>query len=214
MNQACSCVLCDSNEIQTYYSNENLSYLQCLNCDLVFLPNSFHLNNTDEKSRYDLHQNNVNDIGYRSFLSTVFGPVDKYIEPDAKGLDFGSGPGPTLSLMFEDKGYKVDLYDKYYADNKQVFGKTYDFITATEVLEHLDNPKDEIDRLFSMLNTNGVLAVMTQLLDEKIDFATWHYKNDPTHICFFSKKTLHYLAKKYKAKLEIIGSNTALFFPY
>ncbi|SMN15564.1 Putative methyltransferase associated with DUF414 [uncultured Candidatus Thioglobus sp.] len=213
MNQDFTCVLCGASQTQLYYSNENSHYLRCSKCELVFLPKRFHLNNADEKSRYDLHQNNPNDKGYRQFLSTVFNPVLKHIKPQAKGLDFGCGPGPTLSLMFESEGHEVDLFDKYYANNTQVFERKYDFITATEVLEHLPNPRFEIDRLFSLLNPKGVLAVMTQLLTNKVDFATWYYKNDPTHVCFFSQKTLQYLAQKNNAKLEIIGDNTALFFP-
>ncbi len=208
-----NCLLCGSSKTQSYYSNEKASYLCCSRCDLVFLPKRFHLNNTDEKSRYDLHQNDSNDVGYRQFLSTIFNPVEKFLVPNSKGLDFGCGPGPTLSLMFKDKGYQVDLFDKYYANNEHIFNNKYDFITATEVLEHLDKPKMEIDRLFNMLNSNGVLAIMTQLITSKIDFHTWYYKNDPTHICFFSEKTLQYLAHKHNAKLEIIGDNTALFFP-
>lgn len=213
MNQDQSCPLCGSNKAQSYYSNENSSYLRCPNCRLVFLAMRFHLNNIDEKSRYDLHQNTEDNTGYQQFLSAVFNPVLKHIQPQAKGLDFGCGPGPTLSKMFENQGYEVDLFDKYYANNQQVFGQKYDFITATEVWEHLSNPGAEIERLFSMLNTNGVLAVMTQQLTNEVDFSTWYYKNDPTHICFFSKKTFEFIAEKYQAKFKVISDNTVLFFP-
>lgn len=208
-----ACPLCDSNKVQPYYSNENASYLCCSDCDLIFLPKRFHLNNIDEKSRYDLHQNNANDVGYRQFLSAIFNPVEKYLDSNSKGLDFGCGPGPTLSLMFEEAGHSVDLFDKYYQNNSSVFSNQYDFISATEVLEHLSHPQMELDRLISMLNPHGVLAVMTQILTKKVDFATWYYKNDPTHIAFFSEKTLQFLANKWQARVEIIGDNVALFFP-
>jgi hypothetical protein len=55
-----------------------------------------------------------------AFLSQVFDPVTTHLKKGAKGLDFGSGPGPTLSLMFEKQGYQVDLFDKFYADNPEV----------------------------------------------------------------------------------------------
>jgi cyclopropane fatty-acyl-phospholipid synthase-like methyltransferase len=41
------------------------------------------------------------------FLSQVFNPVMVHLKKGAKGLDFGCGPGPTLSLMFEKQGYQV-----------------------------------------------------------------------------------------------------------
>ena len=212
MNQDQSCPLCAANTTQPYYSNENLSYLQCPNCKLVFLPKRFHLNNIDEKSRYDLHQNDAEDIGYRQFLSAVFEPVEQHIAPNAKGLDFGCGPGPTLSLMFTEKGYSVDLFDKFYANNPNIFNKQYDFITATEVVEHLDEPEKELSRLYNMLNSGGVLAIMTGMLTKEIDFSTWHYKSDPTHICFFSRASMHYLAKKWGADIEFFTKDVTLFY--
>lgn len=212
MNQDQSCPLCAANKTQSYYSNENSSYLQCLNCELVFLPKRFHLNNIDEKSRYDLHQNDAEDIGYRQFLSTVFTPVEQHIAPNAKGLDFGCGPGPTLSLMFAERGYSMDLFDKFYANNPNIFNKQYDFITATEVVEHLDEPEKELSRLYNMLNNGGVLAIMTSMLTKEIDFSTWHYKSDPTHICFFSRTSMHYLAKKWGADIEFFAKDVTLFY--
>lgn len=212
MNQDHSCVLCDSTDAHLYYSNENSSYLRCSTCELVFSPKRFHLNNTDEKSRYDLHQNNPEDEHYRAFLSRVFNPVLDCIKPGAKGLDFGCGPGPTLSLMFEEKGYSVDLFDKYYANNPDIFNNQYDFITATEVAEHLDEPGKELSRLFKLLNPGGVLAVMTSMLSQEIVFSSWHYKDDSTHICFFSKKTMNHLAKKWNAQIKFYDKDVVLFF--
>lgn len=212
MNQDPSCPLCGSNKTQSYYSNENSSYWQCSSCELVFLAKRFHLNNKDEKSRYDLHQNDSDDAGYRQFLSTVFNPVLKHIQPQAKGLDFGCGPGPTLSLMFKDAGFEVDLFDKYYANHPQIFNNSYDFITATEVAEHLAEPGIELARLYGMLKPNGVLAVMTGMLNTDIDFSTWYYKSDPTHICFFNQTSMKYLAAQWGARVEFIDKDVTLFF--
>jgi len=105
----------------------------------------------------------------------------------------------------------VDLFDKFYANNLEVFERQYDFITATEVVEHLREPRVEMDRLLGMLKQGGVLAVMTQMISEKVDFASWYYKNDPTHICFFSKTTMYYLAKQWGIKVTFFGDNVALF---
>ncbi len=207
------CCLCQSNNLSSYFDNKNGKYLKCNECDLVFITNDYHLSADQEKSRYDLHQNNPQDQNYRAFLSQLSNPVLKHLKPNSKGLDFGCGPGPTLSLLFEEQGHQVDLFDKFYVKNPSIFNNRYDFITTTEVVEHLDNPGSELDRLFSMLNKGGVLAIMTQLLNKDIDFSSWYYKDDPTHICFFSQKTFEYLAKKYKAKLEIIGDNVVLLFP-
>ena len=42
--------------------------------------------------------------------------------------------------MFEEMGHTVALYDYFYANDPFVLHHLYDFITATEVVEHLHNP--------------------------------------------------------------------------
>ncbi|CAC9549563.1 Putative methyltransferase associated with DUF414 [uncultured Gammaproteobacteria bacterium] len=213
------CPLCYSEKIQPYYQNKGVGYLSCSQCELVFMSKIHHLNDTEEKLRYDAHQNNPDDKRYQAFLSQVLEPVIHHLNKqgfkppkiNAKGLDFGCGPGPTLSLMFEKQGHQVDLFDKFYVNNPAVFKQNYDFITATEVVEHLSAPNVELLRLFNSLKKKGVLAIMTQMMDDKTDFATWYYKNDPTHICFFSKNTMRHLAKQWHAKVSFFGNNVALF---
>jgi len=214
------CPLCHSESIQPYYQNKGVGYLSCPRCALVFMSKTHHLSDTEEKLRYDAHQNNPDDKRYQAFLSQVFNPVIDHLNKQgldfskvgAKGLDFGCGPGPTLSLMFEKQGHQVNLFDKFYANNPAVFEQSYDFITATEVVEHLSAPNVELHRLFGSLKKGGVLAIMTQMMDDKTDFSTWYYKNDPTHICFFSKNTMRYLAKKWRAKVSFFGNNVALYY--
>ncbi len=207
-----NCPLCGSNHTESYFSNKDSKYFTCSECELVFSPDEFHLNETEEKSRYDLHRNNPKDERYRKFLSKIFNPVLRYLSPGDVGLDFGSGPGPTLSLMFSEQGYKVDLFDKFYANNESIFNNKYNFITSSEVVEHLDNPGVELNRLFNMLDNGGVLAIMTQMLNSDIDFSSWHYKDDPTHICFFSKNTMKYLAKSWQVDVSFYGGDVVLFF--
>jgi len=180
-------------------------------CEFVFVPSAFHLSEVDEKSRYDQHNNDPNDTDYRRFLSQVAKPLLERLPKQAKGLDFGCGPGPTLSVMFEEQGYTVDLFDKFYAQNDAVFHCKYDFIIATEVVEHLSQPAFELSRLCDMLNPSGVLGVMTEMLSDSVSFTDWYYKNDPSHIGFFSRKTFLYLAKLWQLKLTIVSDRVVIF---
>lgn len=129
----------------------------------------------------------------------------------ACGLDFGSGPGPVLHLLLREAGHEVVNYDKFYADDKTLLSRNYDFITATEVVEHLASPRDELDRLWKCLQKGGLLALMTKRVEGAGAFASWHYKNDPTHIAFFSDKTFLWLAKKWKAKCDFYGADVVIF---
>ena len=207
-----NCPLCQSTRLKPYFENKDANYLSCFQCDLVFAPKEFHLNDSQEKIRYDSHQNNPEDEHYRQFLSQAFNPVIDFINPGDKGLDFGCGPGPTLSVMFEEQGYKVDLFDKFYVNNQSIFNNKYDFITATEVAEHLSEPGDELTKLYTMLSKGGVLAIMTKMLDNQINFESWYYKDDPTHICFFSQVTMRHLAKAWGAQIQFYSNDVILFY--
>jgi len=201
------CSLCFSEDSSLYYKNEKREYRLCSTCSLVYtLENSF-LDAQDEKARYELHTNSPDDKNYRKFLSKVFNPVLDRLEKNAFGLDFGSGPGPTLSKMFEEDGFKINIYDIYFAPDADVLELKYDFITSTEVVEHLYKPREVLDNLFDMLKPSAFLTLLTQPYPNKKEFASWYYKNDPTHVCFFSLDTFKYLAKEYKGKLEVIGKD-------
>ena len=185
--------------------------MQCSHCQLIFVPEHEYLSKEDETKIYDQHQNNPQNQGYRDFLNRVCEPLKKYIHKGAHGLDFGSGPGPTLSVILEEQGYHVDLFDVVYAPDNSVFEKQYDFITATEVFEHLHHPKEEIERLWTLLKPGGVLAVMTQYVIDKKSFETWHYIRDPSHVCFYSPPCFDFIADQLKAQVHYVEDNVVFF---
>jgi SAM-dependent methyltransferase len=201
------CPLCAGPEISAYFQDKRRPYLSCGDCSLVFVPPQAYLCRADERAEYDLHQNDIHDPGYRNFLSRLVRPLVERIPAGARGLDFGCGPGPALAHMLRDAGYEVLLYDSFYVPDRSVLQGGYDFICATEVVEHLHQPGKELSQLWSLLPPGGLLAVMTKLVRDPVAFASWHYKNDPTHVCFFSANTWRWWAAKQDASLEIIGAD-------
>jgi hypothetical protein len=173
--------------------------------------NSYLLNEKEEKKRYDFHNNCIDDPHYVKFLSQLINPLLLKIKPNSVGLDFGSGPEPVLSQLLIKEGFKMDIYDPFYADNQEIFTKKYDFITLTEVAEHLYEPAYEFKRLISLLKPNAYLAIMTLRTDNVKDFKDWFYKKDETHVCFFSNKSMAYIAKKYRLKLQIFNERVVVF---
>ena len=201
------CPLCGSPEISEFHRDKKRTYLHCSNCALVFVPSAFHVSPMDEKSIYDLHENDLYDPGYRRFLSRLCTPLLSRLNPSGSGLDFGCGPGPALACMLQEVGHTMDLYDLYYHNNPEVFDRGYDFICATEVLEHLKEPYMEIRRLLNCLSSGGILAVMTKLVIDRNAFSRWHYIQDSTHITFFSKKTFEFLADHFDCTLDFIDKD-------
>jgi SAM-dependent methyltransferase len=209
------CPLCAGKDIAPYHSDRARDYLACRTCDLVFVPPARHLRKADEKAYYDLHDNRPDDPGYRRFLSRLFDPLNERLAPRSRGLDFGCGPGPTLSKMFEEAGHAMALYDPHYADDASVLADAYDFITLSEVIEHLADPGRDLDRLWACLNDGGWLGIMTKRVRDPEAFKTWHYITDPTHIAFYSEATFAWLVGRLSvplcpATLIIAGADVVL----
>lgn len=205
-----SCPLCEAGNCTLFHEDSKRTYLQCDNCGLVHVPREYHLSPAQEKTEYDQHENSLDDPGYRRFLTRLADPLTKRLSPESKGMDFGCGPGPALAAMLREHGHQVALYDPFYFPDKDALQGPYDFITATEVLEHLARPGQELQQLWQALAVGGTLGIMTKLVLDKQRFATWHYIRDPTHICFYSRDTFHWLANRLDATLMFSGKDAIL----
>lgn len=137
-------------------------------------------------------------------------PLLSHLPVRGKGLDFGSGPGPTLSVMFEELEYEMSIYDPFFAPTPEVLSDSYDFITCTEVVEHLYNPAKSFQLFDAILKSGGHLGIMTEELEER-NFKTWYYRTDPTHVAFYSKKTFEWISKAYGWALEYPRKNIFIF---
>ncbi len=207
-----ACPLCQSAPPEEFHRDPRRDYFRCRTCSLVFVPPEQFLSAEAEKAEYDRHRNTPDDPGYRRFLSRLFNPLQKHLKPCSRGLDFGSGPGPALSVMLEEAGHPMRIYDPFYADSPEALDKKYDFITATEVLEHLHQPQLELERLWAALLPGGCLGIMTKLVLDRRAFSRWHYKNDLTHVCFFSRETFRWLAAKWAADLFFTDKDVIIIY--
>jgi len=205
------CCLCHSETTEAYHTDKRRRYLYCPRCHLVFVPTECHLTLEAEKNEYLKHENNPNDAGYRRFLNRVCAPLLARLPPKSTGLDFGCGPGPTLSVMLTEHGHDVALYDPFFASQAEVLQNDYQFITATEVVEHLRAPGPTLDQLWRQLQPGGWLAVQTKRVRDPEAFKTWHYIHDPTHISFFDARTFDWLAHRWGTSAEFIDHDVVFF---
>jgi Methyltransferase domain len=194
-----------------FFSDRHRHYRHCATCSLVFVPKNQHLSLQHEKAIYDLHDNRPDDPGYCHFLSRLATPLCARLQPDSICLDYGCGPAPVLAQLIAARGHQVAIYDPFYAADSAVLDQRYDAVTCSEVAEHFRCPDREFARLFALLKPHGQLALMTKLVIDQTAFSRWHYKNDPTHISFFSSTTLHWLAEHYRCRLDLIGADVAIF---
>ncbi|MDC7220495.1 MAG: class I SAM-dependent methyltransferase [Spirochaetales bacterium] len=208
------CPLCrEEAEHSHFFTDKFRPYYRCPVCTLIFVPAPWQVTAEQEKARYDQHENDPNDPGYRDFLGRIVPFLEEYLETEGKrGLDFGCGPGPVLGQILEGKGYDMSLYDLYYRDDKSVLeGSSYDFILSTEVFEHLSDPDATATRLFSLLKPGGILALMTRFYEDQVSFKSWFYKDDETHICFYTRQSLSLWAEKKGVKAVFRGKDMVIF---
>lgn len=206
------CPLCHGADLVVYHQDKKRRYHQCQTCQLVSVPPEFYLSAEAEKTEYDKHENHADDLGYQTFLNRTLEPLLSRVSTSAQGLDFGCGEGKALSLMAKARGYQIDNYDLYYANNPETLDRQYEFITLTEVIEHVSDAAGLLAQLDSLLKPKGILAVMTKRVQNQTAFASWHYKNDPTHINFYAEATFEWLTQHYGWRLEIIDKDVVFFY--
>lgn len=191
-----NCVLCSS-AAKYYMCFRDKKYYRCNYCRSIMMAHEDQMDPKMEKERYDQHNNDPEDTGYRRFVSPLVNKVTEKFSSGAKGLDYGAGPGPVAAYMLGEKGYHVELYDPYYYPDKSPLLKKYNFIICSEVIEHFRDPAKEFRFLRALLLPKGSLICLTAMLDDNLDFKQWHYKNDPTHVFFYHQQALLYIKKEY-----------------
>ena len=214
MTTSC-CPLCGSGGAACFFTSHEKSgsrdFHLCSVCDMVFVPKRFHLDAAAQKARYLTHNNDPEDARYRDFLSRLLDPLRPLLAPGEQGLDFGAGPGPALAIMMREEGFRVRLYDPIFHPDVSALEQTYDFITCTETAEHLSQPLQEFQTLDRILWPSGWLGVMTGMLESWDDFDEWYYHRDPTHICFYSKRTMEWIAERFSWDIHFPRPNVVLF---
>lgn len=208
---ALTCPLCQSATVSFFEQDKRRQYFRCETCALVFADPACLLPPEEEKAVYDKHENVVEDQGYRQFLGRLATPLmEKMGSSGLQGLDFGCGPGPALAAMLSESGHEMAVYDPYFAPNTSALERTYDFVTCTEAIEHFYMPHREWRQLLSLVKPGGWLAIMTKLVIDADAFKSWHYKNDPTHVSFFSRETFRFLAERDGLDVDFVGNDVIL----
>ena len=205
-----NCPVCHCIATDPYATIGELNYWRCGRCAAIYLGPEQHPSTEVELTKYRQHQNSIDDVGYCEFLSVFATPLLARLPAAQRGIDFGCGPGPALAHMLRAAGHSVALYDPMFFPDDAVLASRYDFVTCTEVAEHFHAPAQAFAQLFGLLRRGGLLAVMTGFPPPLAQFASWHYRRDPTHVVFYAPETLQWLARQHGASCEIPCRNVAM----
>ncbi|MEL6811495.1 MAG: class I SAM-dependent methyltransferase [Bacteroidota bacterium] len=203
------CPLCEIEDTQQRIRSPQ--FYNCPNCGSVFRSPEHYISAEEEKARYLTHNNNVEDERYQNFVSPIVKAVTHSFDYQSSGLDFGAGTGPVISKLLTDKGYQMTLWDPFFHPDRSVLDSRYDFIVCCEVMEHFHHPKEEFLLMKRLLKPNGKLFCKTELLTPKKDFEDWYYKNDTTHVIFYSPQNLLWIKEHLGYARLYVGRDLIVF---
>lgn len=113
---------------------------------------------------------------------------------DAEGLELSHYASKFVSLL----GIKIQNKSIEEADLK---AGQYSAVVMREVVEHLNDPKKALTKIYSSIKNDGILFITTgnyNCIERRLKKSNWHYFMPKGHIYIFSSKTI----KKY---LEEVG---------
>ena len=190
------CPLCGK-QAEGFHSDPIHLFYSCRGCGGLFRDPGQLPEPEAEKGRYLNHRNHLEDRGYIDFASPILQSVRRQFDPGTRGLDFGCGHSPVISELLRREKYAVDDYDPFFFPEKVFEGKSYDYLICCEVIEHFHNPDREFRLMHSLLKPGGKLICMTDLYSDQIDFGSWYYKNDRTHVFLYRVKTIDYIRSRF-----------------
>lgn len=233
------CKICDSSKIKLKYVVEDYDIFKCNNCSVVFLDfhkdfdisklyssdyylerEEYYLKNYIVDPSCNIKSPHIDD--FREGLNII-----ESLKPRGRLLDVGCGMGLFL-FMAKQRGWDVfgvDVSDYATDFTKKSFGincfvgdlkkasfpdKYFDVITLWDVIEHFENPIDELEEIRRILSDDGIILFDTPNAESLMRLiAHWLYKitggifkypikklYHQFHIFYFSMKTLKILLDK------------------
>ena len=94
-------------------------------------------------------------------------------------------------------------------------GQSFDIIVFTEVIEHIQNPKEVLSNFNKLLNNKGILFITTpnfSAIERYILGDSWGIVCYPEHLTYFTPKTLNLVLEKTEfSKVQIYTENISLY---
>ncbi|MBN4051517.1 asparagine synthase (glutamine-hydrolyzing) [bacterium AH-315-M05] len=219
------CVICQSSYLKPLNTYKKVYLVKCTNCTFVFAQK---IPSVDELIEH------YNDYEEDKYLSPI--TVKRYNElldsfeihrKTNRILDIGCGRGYFLKTARE-RGW--DVFGTEYTDKAiricsdkgipmhqgQLNPSTYktnffDIITMFEVIEHINNPREEIKSIENILRPEGVFYFTTPNFNSLNQFILrnkWNIVRYPDHLCYYTRKTINHLLNEFdfkKRKLDTTG---------
>ncbi|MCM8805035.1 MAG: class I SAM-dependent methyltransferase [Candidatus Omnitrophica bacterium] len=177
------CLVCNSVNLRLILKVNEKRIYKCKNCLICFFnPLPENLENIYNKRYFESWYLKIYEQR-KNYFKIFFNNIKNYIPKTGKLLDIGCGIGIFLDLMKEKNYdvYGIDIsefainfckkrgFTVYKSFNELNFSeKTFDLITLLDVIAHLKNPIDYLQKCKKLLKRNGILVIKTPLHSDYI----------------------------------------------
>lgn len=202
-----SCLICQSFQLKILPKYKKDSLVKCKNCGFIFC----HLIPTPSEL-IDYYSTHYGEHTYDSSITRlryneILDKVEKYRKTNNL-LDIGCGNGYFLEEA-KKRGWCV--YGTEYTANtlgicekkgvvmhkgelntENYLAASFDVITSFEVLEHINNPQEELAKIYTLLKPGGCFYFTTpnfNSISRRILKDKWSIINYPEHLSYYTKNT-------------------------
>lgn len=195
----------------------DVSYYQCINCRFIQTEKPYWLkeayNNAISSLDVGLVQRNIDLTGITEKI------IRKYCHLKGIFLDYAGGYGLFVRMM-RDKGfnfYRQDIYcENLFAKNFDLEdlqkNTKFELVTAFEVFEHLENPLEEVVKIFNYSDSVLFSTELQKLKDIQGPEDWWYFVPESgQHIAFYTYRSLEIMAERLNCHFYSDGSRLHLF---
>lgn len=220
-----TCKICNSNNIYTY-SHGKSELTSCRSCKISYnsiFPTKEELEETYKKN-YKLSVDDLHNAERRRLFRypeniSLISDLMNYSKPPSSILDIGCDRGFFLdeARRYGYKVYGVELSQEARSytqkinidvkDDIEDYDRKFDVITMWHVLEHLENPKEFLEKVKSKLNRPGYLLIRvpdfgsywSQFIKDK-----WDWFTPNVHLFHYNIESLGHLINSLGFSIEKI----------
>ena len=229
------CSIC-SNEVHVLlYEKKGFPIVRCIGCGIVttVLPKDFNTSLIYDDSYFNGGQvdgyadyPSSEKILHAEFRSVVKKLCSYFTDTGGKKLlEIGSAYGYFLDeAVHHFESYGVEINTGGVRESRQrglnvfegeindaILAKTgtLDVVVMLDVIEHLKDPLQTIQKLYNHMNPGGIILIVTGNHDSMLSRtmkANWRLMTPPQHTFYFSAKTLSALVRKAGFKISAVDA--------
>ena len=220
------CIICTSNEIDPLYKVNGFNIYSCRKCSFQF---EVEILSSDELDKYyEIDAEQMDDLTYIDKgnvenLNYYYKRLSKLINEKlsvGKILDVGCNGGYFLDCMEGWERHGVELVNSQATKAKEKYGDNifngafedykfsdqyFDVITLQDVLDHMPDPIECLERCKHLLRPDGLIVVKVHnisCLFSKLSGSKFYAICPPVHLGYYNKKSLSVALHKVGLKFD------------